>query len=83
MHKISRYAPLINEYVENVSFMRKDTLRFGRISLFSILITADSFSISGMPINDRNQSTYWMFLNMEMNNMEGICMLDANKTRSR
>ena len=83
MHKISRYAPLINEYVENVSFVRKDMVRYCRISLFSILITADSFLISGMPMNDKNQSTYWMFLNMEMNNMEGICMLDANKTRSR
>ena len=82
MHKISRYAPLINEYVENVSFVRNDMLRYCRISLFSISITFDSFSMS-VPINDKNQSTYWMFLNMEMNNMEGICMLDANKTRSR
>ena len=83
MHKISRYAPLINEYVENVSFVRNDMLRYCRIILFSISITADSFSISGMPINYENQSTYWIFLNMGMNNMEGICMLDANKTRSR
>ena len=83
MHKISRYAPLINEYVENVSFVRNDMVRYCRIVLFSILITVDSFSMSGRPIYDKNQSTYWMFLNMEMNNMEGICMLDANKTRSR
>ena len=48
MHKISRYAPLINEYVENVSLARKDMVRYCRIILFSILITADSFLISGM-----------------------------------
>ena len=48
MHKISRYAPLINEYVENVSFVRKDMVRYCRISIFPILITADSISISGM-----------------------------------
>ena len=82
MHKISRYAPLINEYVENVSFVRKDMVRYCRISLFSILITVDSLLISGMymPINDKNQSTYWIFLNMEMNITKGICMLDADKT---
>ena len=48
MHKISRYAPLINEYVENVSFVRIDMVRYCGIIIFSILITADSFSISGM-----------------------------------
>ena len=48
MHKISRYAPLINEYVENVSFVRNDMARYRSIILFSILITADSLSISGM-----------------------------------
>ena len=58
MHKISRYAPLINEYVENVSFVRKDMVRYCRISLFSISITVDSFLISGSPINDKNQSAY-------------------------
>ena len=48
MHKISRYAPLINEYVENVSFVTNDMARYRSIILFSILITADSLSISGM-----------------------------------
>ena len=79
MHKISRYAPLINEYVENVSFVRKDMVRYCGIILFSISITADLFSIS-VPINYENQSTYWIFLNMEMNITKGICMLDADKT---
>jgi len=48
MHKISRYAPLINEYVENVSFVRNEMVRYCRIILLSILITVDSFSISSM-----------------------------------
>ena len=78
MHKISRYAPLINEYVENVSLARKDMVRYCRIILFSILITADSFLI--LREFYKNQSTYWIFLNMEMNITKGICMLDADKT---